>query len=217
MRDGIGQAERVAVIGGSFNPVTRAHVELGRIVKTQLGEGCRVLYIPAPDGFLASWKEMRTADILSGEQRLRLLQTAVEPEGFACDDCELTGKTSGRTYDTFCYLRKRYGEAVQLYYVCGSDKLPELPIWYQAGRLLETVRILVVPRDDDDPEQMIRECPFLREHADCFTVSHTVRQYPDFSSTQVRESLKEGTDDWKDMVPEAVWKELRGMVDKQCH
>lgn len=201
--------KRIAMIGGTFNPVTRAHVELGEIAKKELGADCQVLYVPAADRFLSSWKGMERGEILSAEQRQRLLRLAVEPEGHLCVDCELTGVVSGRTVDTFLYLKQCYGSDCQLYYVCGSDKLPELHRWYQAERLLELAQMLVIPRDGDDPAAMIAENPFLCARSHRIQVSKTRRKYPEFSATQVRQSLKDGTEDWKDMVPEEIQGELQ--------
>ena len=49
--------KKFAIIGGSFNPVTKAHVEIGQIAAREL-PGWQILYIPAPDRFLTSWKSM---------------------------------------------------------------------------------------------------------------------------------------------------------------
>lgn len=49
--------KKFAIIGGSFNPVTKAHVEIGQIASKEL-PGWQILYIPAPDRFLTSWKSM---------------------------------------------------------------------------------------------------------------------------------------------------------------
>lgn len=205
----------VAMIGGSFNPVTLAHVELGQIARRELGASCRVVYVPAPDRFLAAWKEMAPGEILSGQQRLSLLRKAMEPEGFWCDDCELTGKTSGRTYDTLLWLRERYN-AARLVYVCGSDKLPELGRWYRADEMAQLAYFLVVPRAQDDVAGMLRSTPFLQKHRERFQVSKAHRRYPDCSATRVRESLQAGTQDWREMVPDSIREELKGMVSQQC-
>ena len=117
--------KKFAIIGGSFNPVTKAHVEIGQIAAREL-PGWQILYIPAPDRFLTSWKSMEKKEILSGEKRLLLLEKAVKLYGFLCEDCEVFGKTSARTYDTKQYLRDRYGQETEFVYVCGSDKLSEI-------------------------------------------------------------------------------------------
>ena len=171
--------KKFAIIGGSFNPVTKAHVEIGQIAAREL-PGWQILYIPAPDRFLTSWKAMEKNDILSGEQRLNLLRKAVEPHGFLCEDCEVHLKTSAKTYDTMQYLRVQYGQDTQLVYVCGTDKLSELSIWYKAEGIFELSRFLVIPRDGDEPEKMIKEIPFLKERRDRILISHEPRIYPDF-------------------------------------
>ena len=199
--------KKFAIIGGSFNPVTKAHVEIGQIAAREL-PGWQILYIPAPDRFLTSWKAMKKNDIQSGEQRLNLLRKAVEPHGFLCAVCEVHLKTSAKTYDTMQYLRAQYGQDTQLVYVCGTDKLSELSIWYKAEGIFELSRFLVIPRDGDEPEKMIKEIPFLSERRDRILVSHEPRIYPDFSATKVRDSLKSGDGKWREFVPDEIVSDL---------
>ena len=181
--------KKFAIIGGSFNPVTKAHVEIGQIAAREL-PGWQILYIPAPDRFLTSWKAMEKNDILSGEQRLNLLRKAVEPHGFLCEDCEVHLKTSAKTYDTMQYLRAQYGQDTQLVYVCGTDKLS---------------------REGDEPEKMIEKISFLKERRDRILISHEPRIYPDFSATKVRESIKAGDGKWKEMVPKEIAADLEAL------
>lgn len=213
--------KQFAIIGGSFNPVTKAHVEIGQIAKKELA-GWQILYIPAPDRFLTSWKAMESRDILSGSQRLFLLKKAVEPYGFFCEDCEVTQKTSAKTYDTMQYLKQKHGPDTQLVYVCGTDKLSELSIWYRAEGIFELARILVIPRDGDDPEKMIGEIPFLKERRERILISHEPRIYPDFSATKVRESIRSGDGKWREMVPKEIVKDMEEIEDMErmvsgCH
>ena len=53
--------KKFAIIGGSFNPVTKAHVEIGQIAAREL-PGWQILYIPAPDRFF---------DIMEGDEKKR--------------------------------------------------------------------------------------------------------------------------------------------------
>lgn len=199
--------KKFAIIGGSFNPVTKAHVEIGQIASKEL-PGWQILYIPAPDRFLTSWKSMEKKEILSGKKRLLLLEKAVKPHGFLCEDCEVFGKTSARTYDTMQYLRDRYGQETELVYVCGTDKLSELSTWYNSEGIFTLSKILVIPRDGDEPEKMIEEIPFLSERRDRILVSHEPRVYPDFSATKVRDSLKSGDGKWREFVPDEIVSDL---------
>lgn len=207
--------ERIAMIGGSFNPVTLAHIELGQIVKRELGEDCRVIYVPAPDRFLSSWKEMDSHDILSGAQRLELLWLAAMPHGFECSDCELRGLTSAKTFDTLAFLKAQY-KCDRICYVCGSDKLLELERWYRADELVRDNEFFIIPRDEDAPARMIEGNAFLNRYRANFMISKSERRYPDFSATQVRESLKKGNERWRSMVPIEAQAALERMVGI-CH
>ena len=155
---------------------------------------------------------MEKREILSGEKRLLLLEKAVKPHGFLCEDCEVFGKTSARTYDTMQYLRDRYGQETGLVYVCGTDKLSELSTWYKPEGIFTFSKILVIPRDGDEPEKMIDEIPFLKERRDRILISHEPRIYPDFSATKVRDSLKSGDGKWREFVPEEIVPELEELT-----
>ena len=54
--------KKFAIIGGSFNPVTKAHVEIGQIASKEL-PGWQIFYIPAPDRFFdimeVRWRKKR--------------------------------------------------------------------------------------------------------------------------------------------------------------
>lgn len=203
--------KKFAIIGGSFNPVTKAHVEIGQIAQKEL-PGWQILYIPAPDRFLTSWKSMEKREILSGEKRLLLLEKAIKPYGFLCEDCEVYGKTTARTYDTMQYLRDCYGQDTEFVYVCGTDKLSELSTWYKPEGIFTLSKILVIPRDGDQPEKMIDEIPFLKERRERILISHEPRIYPDFSATKVRDSLKAGDGKWREFVPEEIVPELEALT-----
>lgn len=203
--------KKFAIIGGSFNPVTKAHVEIGKIAQKEL-PGWHIMYIPAPDRFLTSWKAMESKDILSATQRVNMLKKAIEPHGFLCEECEVEGKTSARTYDTMQYLRAQHGDDTQFIYVCGTDKLPEFHRWYKASEIFELARILVISRDGDDPEKLISESPFLSERKDKILISREKRIYPDFSATRVRESIKNRDGKWREIVPEEIIEDIERMV-----
>ena len=51
-----------------------------------------------------------------------------------------------RTIETLEKARKRWGDNTEFTLVIGSDLLTQIQRWYQAGNLLQQVKLLVVPR-----------------------------------------------------------------------
>ena len=80
--------------------------------------------------------------------------------------------------------------------------------WYNPEGIFTLSKILVIPRDGDEPEKMIEEIPFLSERRDRILVSHEPRIYPDFSATKVRDSLKSGDGKWREFVPDEIVSDL---------
>ena len=89
-----------------------------------------------------------------------------------------------------------------------ADKLSELSTWYNPEGIFTLSKILVIPRDGDEPEKMIEEILFLSERRDRILVSHEPRVYPDFSATKVRDSLKSGDGKWREFVPDEIVSDL---------
>ena len=54
--------------------------------------------------------------------------------------------SSLKTIETLTKARKRWGDNTEFTLVIGSDLLTQLPRWYQARKLLQQVKLLVVPR-----------------------------------------------------------------------
>ena len=69
--------EQLAVITGTFNPLTKAHISMGLLAGKKLGGDSRIVYVPSRHDFLTGWKEMREKVFLSEKSRLSLLETVV--------------------------------------------------------------------------------------------------------------------------------------------
>ena len=54
--------------------------------------------------------------------------------------------SSLRTIETLAKARERWGDETEFTLVVGSDLIAQLPRWYQASKLLQQVKLLVVPR-----------------------------------------------------------------------
>ena len=205
---------KLAVIAGTFNPLTNAHLALGKTAKEQLGEECQVLYIPAKSGFLKSWKHMADDEIIADEIRCRMLEETVSDEGFLCDRCEVEGIVSGKTYDTLRYLSGKHGvEAKDVYFVCGTDKLPELSQWYCSEAMLYEFRFLIVQRNHDNGDQMIEDDLFLRQYRESFVLISGEDEFQDISATEVRRAMQAGRlDRIRGHVPPNIYRTLERMV-----
>src|SRR5207249_6799013 len=93
---------KIAIYGGTFDPIHHGHLIIAREAFEILGAE-EVIFVPAR---VSPFK--KTTPVASGEIRLLMLRAAIENEiRFAVDDCELLRPTPSYTIDTVEEIRRR--------------------------------------------------------------------------------------------------------------
>ncbi len=129
----------LGVLGGTFNPVHRAHLRLGEAARRHLGLE-RVIMIPAGD------PPLKHSGIAPARHRLAMLERALEgQEGFEIATLELERPGKSYTVHTLEALRDAH-PGVSLWFVLGADALAQLDLWYAPRRLLELASLAVAQR-----------------------------------------------------------------------
>ncbi|MCY4483880.1 MAG: nicotinate (nicotinamide) nucleotide adenylyltransferase [Spirochaetaceae bacterium] len=132
---------RVALLGGSFDPVHIGHLHIAAVVLASGGYG-RVLFVPAN---LPSHKP--SARLAATTHRLRMLQLALAGHPrFAVSDVEVRRGGISYTVDTVRELQAcgAIGERPGL--VIGDDLGADLDTWREADTLFGMVELLVARR-----------------------------------------------------------------------
>lgn len=137
---------RVAVFGGSFNPIHYGHLLLADEVAETLALD-RVLFVPA-----AQPPHKPATDLAPASERFAMVALAVagHPK-FAVSDLELTRSGLSYTVDTLSALA-RPGDT--LFLLIGSETFLDLLSWREPRRVAKLARLVVVPRTGSafDPE-----------------------------------------------------------------
>jgi len=141
----VGRLKKIAIYGGSFDPVHHAHLILAREAIETLGLE-KVILVPAAISPLK-----KAAPVASGEVRLAMLRTAIrgQPE-FEVDECELLRPPPSYTIDTVEEIRRRECDAL-LYCLIGEDNVEQLPRWHRFNELEKLVRFVVLDRTGKQP------------------------------------------------------------------
>ena len=137
--------KKIAIYGGTFDPIHHAHLILARQAIETLGLD-RVILVPAAISPLK-----KAAPVASGEIRLAMLQAAVkgEPE-FEVNECELLRPPPSYTIDTVEDIRQREGDAA-IYCLIGEDNVEQLSRWHRFVQLEKMVRFVVLDRSGKQP------------------------------------------------------------------
>ena len=192
---------KIAVLFGSFNPMTNAHLAAMKtaVAALQADQGLFV----ATNGQYLRRKTVKTGDpfYLTQEERREIIEET------CADDPKLSfwgfemGGTNPVRYKTLCKIQKQFPDA-QLYEIQGADKVRSDSRVGSAEDYLTHIRFAVLNRDDIDLEQTFAADPLLSAHRDSFVLLPALPE-TEISSTAVRKRFFAG-EDCSDMIPQAA-------------
>ena len=185
----------IAVFGGSFSPVTNAHLALAEQI-TNLYDIEKVIFLPVSDLYEKS-------GLLPAEHRVEMLKLACESNTkFEVSEIEVQSTTLLNTIDSLRTLGKRY-PANPIAFVMGSDNLWLIETWDDFQELMDDYYFIVIPRNGNDPKKMIRKNPSLLVNLASFLIPEGYIRN-DGNSTHVRDLLKVGKS-VRYLVPELTY------------
>lgn len=129
------------VLGGSFDPIHRAHLQMAMAASmrlTALGLPVTVSLLPTAGN---PFKDTPTP----GAHRLAMLKLATQNTAIAIDEREIHLPPPVFTIDTLRALRSDYADDV-LIYLIGQDSLNSLPTWKGGEQLADLVKFWVFSR-----------------------------------------------------------------------
>ena len=129
---------RVAVLGGSFNPIHYGHLLLADDILEQLALD-RVLFVPA-----GAPPHKNAALLAPAAARREMVQLAIaDHPRFEVSDLEVRRAGPSYTVDTLAALAAGGDE---LFYVVGSETFLDLLTWRQPQRVAALARLVIIPR-----------------------------------------------------------------------
>ena len=150
----LGESRKVALFGGSFDPVHLGHLAVLHNV-LECSDYSLFLIVPAK---LSNFKQSNKPKA-SSEDRLKMLKLALEDykELYPKDDIskllistlELDRGGVSYTYDTVMEIKKLYGITERLGLIIGDDQIPTLTNWYRYEDLKKEVEFIICRRNPD--------------------------------------------------------------------
>lgn len=133
--------KRIAIYGGTFDPVHLGHLEVARKV-CELFDIDELLFVPAT---VAPHKLARDVTAAIHRHAILVLATEDEPR-FYVSTFELEAPDRRYTVDTLAHFAAQTGSAEELFFVMGADSWSEITTWREWERLLVLVNHIVVTR-----------------------------------------------------------------------
>jgi len=135
------QRKRIAIYGGTFDPIHTGHLEVARAV-TKLFAIDEFLFVPAR---IAPHKLDR--EVSSPLHRYGMLALATQTDSqLLISTFELDEAERRYTVDTLAHFRSQTGTFADLFFVMGADQWLEIATWKDWERLLTLANIIVVTR-----------------------------------------------------------------------
>ena len=191
-------AKRIGIMGGSFDPVHRAHLIIAEDAVKNLGLS-EVVFIPA---FIPPHKQhLQKAE---AHHRVNMLQLALDKlPDFSVSELEI--KRGGVSYslDTLNELHGLKADA-ELVMIIGSDTLVDLHNWYKIDELLDLCEVATFMRPGENSIEKIKNKVKLAERFKEKLISNVFKsRLVDISSTEIRNRVAAGVS-IHDLVPSAV-------------
>ena len=169
---------KTGIFGGSFNPPHNMHKN---IAKELIEKGYLDKVIFVPTGMKYEYKN----NLLNDKIRVKMLSLMIKDEkNMKISKYELKNKTV-YTYETLNYFKKKYKND-EIYFICGTDNLTYMDTWAKGIDILENYKILVIKRDTDDINEIIKR---LKKYQKNIIITDIIPN--NISSTKIRNMIKD--------------------------
>ena len=189
---------RLAVLGGSYNPIHIGHLMLADAVALRYGYDT-IAFVPA---FLSPFKDGHSG--CTAEDRLAMVKLAIaDNPAFYCEPCEIRRQGVSYTIDTLKFLKKKFPECEgKIGLIIGDDLLEGFSGWREAEHIPDYADIIVGNRIIDryltEQAASAGRVPHLRVDNALLPVS----------SSGIRAAIKEKKS-WRYLVPSAVYSYIK--------
>lgn len=207
---------RVAIYGGTFDPVHNGHMEAARNILQRFALD-EVIFVPAcvPPHKLK-------AGITSAFHRFAMLVLATEGDkSLLVSTMELDTPERPYAIQTVAHFRAEFGNEAQLFFLMGTDSWLEITSWHDWRELMKQCHFIVVTRPGYElqpgssanmPIPVIdalghgcRQSDIMHEDMDTPCVLLTDAAMVDVSATAIRTAARAGDREaLRSMVPAAV-------------
>ena len=189
---------RLAVLGGSYNPIHIGHLMLADAVALRYGYDT-VAFVPA---FLSPFKDGHSG--CTAEDRLAMVKLAIaDNPAFYCEPCEIRRQGVSYTIDTLKFLKKKFPQCEgKIGLIIGDDLLEGFAGWREAERIPDYADIIVgnriIDRYSTAQAASAGKVPHLRVDNALLPVS----------SSGIRAAIQEKKS-WRYLVPSAVYSYIK--------
>ena len=173
---------KIAIYGGSFNPMHRGHEQIVEYILKNLDMD-KIIIVPV------GIPSHRENNLEQSDTRLKICREIFKDNSkIEVSDIEIKSDGKSYTYDTLIKLIEVYGKNNEFFEIIGEDSLKNFKTWKNYKELLKICKLIVFRRNDDEDKEIDKE--FL-ENSNIIILKN---EYYNYSSTEIREKVKNGED-----------------------
>ncbi|WP_298972282.1 nicotinate (nicotinamide) nucleotide adenylyltransferase [uncultured Fusobacterium sp.] len=189
---------RIAIYGGSFNPMHIGHEKIVDYVLNNLNMD-KIIIIPV------GIPSHRENNLEQSDTRLKICKEIFKGnKKIEVSDIEIKSEGKSYTYDTLLKLIDLYGENNEFFEIIGEDSLKNLKTWKNYEKLLKICKFIVFRRKDDENIQIDEE--FLNNK----NIIILENEYYNISSTEIRNMVKNNED-----ISNFVNEKVKKLIEKE--
>lgn len=174
--------DRIVIFGGTFNPPTRAHLDIATEALYYL-DAEKVLFVPVSDLY-------KKDDVEISYHRVNMLNLAIGNfRRLEIDFTEVDSVKLTYTYETVEKIKSRYQDK-ELFLLIGADNLEDFKNWKNQRSIMENCSLLVVNRNNSSIDEIIESNEILTEFKD--KIIEAPIEEIEISSTEVRNRIASG-------------------------
>ena len=173
---------RIAIYGGSFNPMHRGHEQIVEYILKNLDMD-KIIIVPV------GIPSHRENNLEQSDTRLKICREIFKDNSkIEVSDIEIKSDGKSYTYDTLIKLIEVYGKNNEFFEIIGEDSLKNFKTWKNYKELLKICKLVVFRRNDDEDKEIDKE--FFKNS----NIIILKNEYYNYSSTEIREKVKNGED-----------------------
>lgn len=150
---------KLAIMGGTFDPIHIGHLVTAEEVRYEFGID-EVLFVPTGHPPHKSNINMTTSE---HRYLMTVLATAANPS-FKVSRLEIDREGVTYTIDTIKEIKAIYGEHIRLYFITGADAVQQILTWKESEELLQICDFVAVTRPGYNKEELIKQIEELKRN-----------------------------------------------------
>lgn len=178
-------AGRIAIYGGSFNPIHTAHLKVACCALEECSLD-KVIFLPN-----ARPPHKDAVDMISAEHRYNMVSLAISDyDRFEISDYEMNRDRNSYTIDTMRYMKSKTD--AELFFIIGADSLYTLNKWKSYESLIRECRFIVADRNCDEGSDLKSAADEINRLGGSVTLISMPKT--DVTSTMIRDCISGGGD-----------------------